>query len=68
MASPFPNVIPKNEDEIIIPAVNGTKYVLEAVVRAGTVKKVVLTSSIAAIFTGQSHTNHFTEKNWSNTA
>jgi dihydroflavonol-4-reductase len=68
VASPFPNTIPKNEDEIIIPAVNGTKFVLEAVVRAGTVKKVVLTSSIAAIFTGQSHTNHFTEKNWSNTA
>ena len=38
------------EEELIRPALEGTKNVLEAVNRTATVKRVVLTSSAAAIF------------------
>ena len=49
-ASPVPNYVPKDENEIIKPAVNGTQFVLKACVQEGTlVKRVVLTSSVAAI-------------------
>lgn len=30
------------------------------------VKKIVITSSIASVFTGNSHKNYFTEEDWSN--
>ena len=39
---------PKNPDDMIIPAVNGTKFVMNAAVANG-VKRVVVTSSVAAI-------------------
>jgi dihydroflavonol-4-reductase len=48
-ASPFPIASPKNEDDLIIPAVQGTLRALSAAHKAG-VKRVVLTSSIAAIY------------------
>ena len=49
-ASPVPNYVPSDENEIIKPAVNGTLFVLKACVQEGTlVKRVVLTSSVAAI-------------------
>ncbi|MFM6940747.1 MAG: SDR family oxidoreductase [Candidatus Planktophila sp.] len=48
-ASPFPIASPKNEDELIIPAVQGTLRALKAAHDAG-VNRVVLTSSIAAIY------------------
>ena len=47
-ASPFPNKNPKNEDEVVKPALEGTKAVLEAC-RKHQVKRLVLTSSIVAI-------------------
>ena len=47
-ASPFPMVQPKNEDEIIRPAVDGTLRALRAAQDAG-VTRVVLTSSVVAI-------------------
>ena len=47
-ASPFPTKAPKNEREIIDPAVNGTKAVLNACHKHH-VKRLVLTSSVAAI-------------------
>lgn len=50
MASPFPDRVPSNPDELIKPAVDGTLAVLRAVTEAGGVKRVVLTSSIAAVF------------------
>ena len=49
-ASPFPMVNPKNADDVIRPAVDGTLNVLRAC--NGKVKRVVLTSSIAAIVGG----------------
>lgn len=65
-ASPVPLYVPKNEDEIVRPAVNGTLYVFKACVQEGvTVKRVVLTSSLAAI-AGEKFIDGYTysEKDW----
>ena len=48
-ASPFPFMPPKNPDDVIKPAVDGTLNVLRAVKGAGCAKRVVLTSSNAAV-------------------
>src|SRR5262245_25084354 len=48
VASPFPVAAPKHEDELIVPALEGTLRVLRAAREAG-VRRVVLTSSFAAI-------------------
>jgi nucleoside-diphosphate-sugar epimerase len=48
VASPFPQTIPRDEDELIVPAREGTLRVLRAARDAG-VKRVELTSSFAAI-------------------
>ena len=48
-ASPFPLVSPKDENELIRPAVEGTLRALRAAKNAG-VKRVILTSSVAAIY------------------
>src|SRR5277367_339869 len=48
VASPLPPGVPKNEDELIVPAREGTVRVLRAARDAG-VKRVVVTSSFAAI-------------------
>ncbi|MBX9746859.1 MAG: aldehyde reductase [Hyphomonadaceae bacterium] len=52
VASPFPPAIPQHEDDLIIPAREGALRVLRAARDAG-VKRVVLTSSYAAIGYGQ---------------
>jgi nucleoside-diphosphate-sugar epimerase len=48
VASPFPMTVPEHEDDLIIPAREGALRVLRAARDAG-VKRVVLTSSFAAI-------------------
>lgn len=48
-ASPFPIASPKDENELIRPAVDGTLRALKAAHAAG-VKRVILTSSYAAIY------------------
>ena len=48
VASPFPPAQPKDPDELIVPAREGTLRVLRAALDAD-VKRVVLTSSVAAI-------------------
>jgi dihydroflavonol-4-reductase len=64
VASPFPPAIPQHEDEIIIPARDGALRVLKAARDAG-VKRVVLTSSFAAIGYGQAPKNRpFNEEDW----
>ncbi|KAK7090236.1 uncharacterized protein [Littorina saxatilis] len=57
VASPYPLKNPEHEEELIKPAVEGTLNVLEACAKAGTVKRVVLTSSCVAIdwTPGKSH-------------
>ena len=49
VASPFPADNPRHEDDLIKPAVDGTLNVLRACQDAGTVKRVVLTSSVASV-------------------
>jgi len=66
VASPFPLVEPEDENELIIPAREGALRVLRAAKKAH-VKRVVLTSSFAAIGYGVDRSNHiFTEADWSN--
>lgn len=66
VASPFPAAAPKDENELIIPAREGALRVLRASRDAG-VKRVVLTSSFAAIGYGHPLADRlFTEKDWSN--
>jgi dihydroflavonol-4-reductase len=48
VASPFPPAQPKDPDELIVPARDGTLRVLRASLTAG-VKRIVLTSSVAAV-------------------
>ncbi len=50
MASPFRLKIADAQTDLIEPAVQGTRNVLQAATRSGSVKKVVLTSSVAAIY------------------
>ncbi len=64
VASPFPATLPKHEDELIVPAREGALRVLRASRDAG-VKRVVLTSSFAAIGYGQPPQKApFNETNW----
>jgi nucleoside-diphosphate-sugar epimerase len=66
VASPFPDSVPKHEDELIVPAREGALRVLRAARDAGA-KRVVLTSSFAAIGYGhESQETPFDETNWSN--
>jgi nucleoside-diphosphate-sugar epimerase len=65
IASPLPTSAPQHEDELIVPAREGTLRVLRASRDAG-VKRVVLTSSFAAIGYGHKPQQApFTESNWS---
>jgi nucleoside-diphosphate-sugar epimerase len=64
IASPFPPALPRHEDELIIPAREGALRVLRAARDAG-VKRVVLTSSFAAIGYGAgAAAKTFTEEDW----
>lgn len=64
VASPFPAELPKHEDDLIIPAREGTLRVLKAAAAAG-VKRVVLTSSFGAVEYGHGpRTEAFTEEDW----
>lgn len=64
MASPFPSTVPKDENELIVPARDGALRVLKAARDAG-VKRVVLTSSFAAVGYGHPQQSApFTEKDW----
>ena len=65
VASPFPVNVPRHEDELIVPAREGALRLLRAARGAG-VKRVVLTSSFAAIGYGHAQVDRaFTEHDWS---
>ena len=67
VASPFPARAPRHEDELITPAREGTLRVLRAARDAG-VKRVVLTSSFAAIGYGHPpRATPFDETSWTDT-
>jgi len=64
VASPFPQTVPKHEDELIVPAREGALRVLRVSRDAG-VKRVVLTSSFAAIGYGHGpQAKPFDETSW----
>ena len=69
VASPFRIANPRNEDEMILPAVEGTKRVLEASQKGG-VKRIVLTSSIVSMMSsnrrGQFGPEDWTDLNYPN--
>ncbi len=64
VASPLPPSVPKHEDDLIVPARDGALRVLRASREAG-VKRVVLTSSFAAVGYGyKPQSAPFDETNW----
>ncbi len=67
VASPFPEAQPKDPDELIVPAREGTLRVLRASLAAG-VERIVVTSSVAAVRnSGQRVSDReLTEADWSN--
>ena len=65
VASPFPTKNPKDENELIKPAVTGTVSVLNACAAHPEVKHVVVTSSIASIMSmGKFAKDHYDENDW----
>ena len=68
VASPFPSEAPKDENDLILPAREGTLRVLRAAQKAG-VKRVVLVSSTAAVISGHEEENRdFNESDWTDTS
>jgi dihydroflavonol-4-reductase len=64
VASPFPPQQPKDPDELIVPAREGTLRVLKAALDAG-VRRIVVTSSIAAVGGSTDHASApLTEADW----
>jgi dihydroflavonol-4-reductase len=69
VASPFPPAQPRDPDELIVPAREGTLRVLRASLEAG-VERVVLTSSTAAVRNsgGPPRAGDLTEEDWTDPA
>ena len=64
VASPLPIGVPKDANELIVPARDGALHALRAAKAAG-VKRFVMTSSVAAISYGRGRgIHHFTEADW----
>lgn len=63
-ASPFPDKLPEREEDLTVPATEGTLRVLAAARRAG-VRRVVVTSSLAAVCYGRDPGAPYTEADWS---
>src|SRR5271168_723138 len=63
VASPIPSAQPKDPDELIIPAREGTVRVLKAARDAGA-RRVVLTSSFAAVGYSPKAVRDYTEEDW----
>ncbi|MFB4284542.1 SDR family oxidoreductase [Nonomuraea sp. MTCD27] len=67
VASPFPAAQPDNPDEVIVPARDGALRVLRAARDAG-VKRVVLTSSFAAVGYSRKPGDEYDENDWTDPA
>lgn len=65
VASPFVLAVPKDENELMVPAVEGTRRVVRAAQRAG-VSRLVLTSSTFAMVAGRD-SGRYGPDSWSNT-
>lgn len=67
MASPLPAEAPQDENELIVPARDGALRAIRAAVDAG-VRRIVMTSSIAAISGGHDKSLTLDESHWSDIA
>ncbi|XP_076347262.1 uncharacterized protein LOC143245150 isoform X2 [Tachypleus tridentatus] len=69
IASPVPSSPPINDNDILQPIVEGTKRVLQACTDAGTIKRVVLTSSTFAVHgeTTVEEEKVYSESDWTDT-
>jgi dihydroflavonol-4-reductase len=65
-ASPYVVTVDDPQRDLVDPAVNGTRSVLESVRKAGDAKRVVVTSSMAAVTDEPEGT--FSEKDWNETS
>ena len=65
VASPFPMGVPRDADELIVPAREGTLRALRFAKEAG-VTRFVQTSSAAAIAYGHPERDHFDHSDWTN--
>jgi len=65
VASPFVTSQPKDENDLIKPAVEGTQRALKAAKKAG-IKRVVLTSSMVAMMGDASGTIEINQDSWTN--
>jgi dihydroflavonol-4-reductase len=63
-ASPYVLDVKDPQKDLVDPAVQGTRNVLQSCKKVGTVKRVVLTSSMAAITDEPESENVLTEKDW----
>ncbi len=63
-ASPYVINVRDPENDLVKPALEGTAAVMEAAAAAGTIKRIVLTSSVAAITDEPDSTKVFTERDW----
>ncbi|HUV33067.1 MAG TPA: aldehyde reductase [Devosiaceae bacterium] len=65
VASPFVTSMPRNPDDLIRPAVEGTRRAIEAALGAD-IERIVLTSSMAAVMYGHpvERTRPFTAEDW----
>ena len=67
-ASPYVLDVTDPQKDLVDPALKGTLNVLLACAKAGSVKKVVLTSSVAAVFDEPISGHVYTEKDWNETS
>ena len=65
VASPFVSAVPKDENELIKPAVDGTLRAVKAAKKAG-IKRVVLTSSMVAMLGDVVGDKNINENSWTN--
>jgi len=63
-ASPYKINVKNPQLDLVDPAVIGTETVLESCLKSGNVKRLIFTSSIAAITDQPDSTKVFTEKDW----
>ncbi len=68
IASPYVLDVNDTQRDLVDPALKGTLNVLQACVNAGSVRKVVLTSSVAAVFDEPISGYMYTEKDWNETS
>lgn len=65
VASPFVSTVPKDENELIKPAVEGTMRALKAAKKAG-IKRIIVTSSMVAMLGDVNQSINIDQDSWTN--